>query len=184
MFSCHHSCDLGEYNPCITYIQNSKLPTSWGFPYPLLHYNSSKRSVDIAVCFFLGRIQTSSASPFEIIKTAYHTIISVSRDLSGQTPVCAIYSQRISLNSSHNPHVSSVPLAPPPSSNQDPSLSSNSPPNERAHGNSNRPRLPRPIPIQRNWNRAEPRANQRASRSAEDLVQRRGKGQDLEPVPG
>lgn len=110
-------------------------------------------------------------------------IIGVSRDLWDQTPVCAICSQNFStlLITSL---ISSVPLPSPPPSDQNASLPSNPPSNIRAHHNSDRPRLPRPIPIQRDGYRAEPRAYQRASRGAKDLVQRRGEGQDLKPVSG
>lgn len=80
--------------------------------------------------------------------------------------------------------MSSVPFPPPPPADENTSLPSNPPPHIRAYRNSNRPRLPWPIPIQWDGNRTQPRSNKRASRGAEDLIQRRGEGQDLKPVSG
>lgn len=81
-------------------------------------------------------------------------------------------------------HISSIPLPPPPPTDQDPSLPSNSPPHVRTHRNSNRPRLPRPIPIQGDGDRADPRTSKCTGRGAEDLVQRRREGYNLKPVSG
>lgn len=117
-------------------------------------------SAEIAAVLFLGQFRASSVFPIAITGRMSSGYLRIQR--LGETrhqPEPSVCSQRISLNTSHGPNVPSVPFPPPPPTNQSTSLPSNPPPHIRAHRNSNRPRLPRPIPIQRNGYRAEPRAN-------------------------
>lgn len=141
-------------------------------------------SVDVAAVLFLGRIRTFPYPPLQLQGQHIMRLFAHPETCDAKRQFAAPVVREILSTLIITSDISSVPFPPPPPADQNTSLPSNPPPHIRAHRNSNRPRLPRPIPIQWDGNRAEPRANQRASRGAKDLIQRRSEGQDLKPVSG